>query len=1467
MEAHEAGGTDQEEWDSGKLNTTSLGVVGHDEDSTRSQSQQTSNSVPDDAPVPFDSPARTAQLNAFSRLKARRPQRLDESNVDSFETHNLGAVQLSTADIVSLQKARILEPSDDVNDRQLLSSYFNSIASDVGGFDIDLCCDRYGFNSHCTQFCSLEKPAQCANLRGLRIWANLPFLDEDQLTAIMEHFLAEKAADPSTSGAFMVPDWSNKEWFQYFQGMDVIRYFPRGTVLFTKPAPRINGKPTRRERLGPTRWPVLVFYCPPGPVPSNQQLHVPPLPARPLLGDRVDPPADGDDDAVACSNSINIPDPFARIAQALADDSRGFTLKATVNGHQCNAFLDTGAEGWVGNFISERLVTILGLRTTPVSFRVRMGDDRFCTPIGSVSICLKLRAKQGVLKKTWECTVIPMPAKADVILGVPWFQQYNPDLDWHNNTVTTRCTHGPNYTFKAYRGGEVSNTPNLQWLSADAFEYAINEQDTVEAWLAFLRPKEDFAQRVGKETSASHLPSDIPPEIRQLVDKYAHVFPERLPEGNPSHDFKHRIVLKESTEPFCRYPYRLSRPEAEELQLQLADLIAAGRIRSASSPWGAPVLFARKKDGGLRMCIDYRVLNKQTVKNKYPLPRTEDCIDRLYKATVFTSLDLASGFWQIPVADEDIHKTAFVTPQGQYEWTVMPFGLCNAPATFQKMMDTVLQEFIGQFVVVYIDDVSIYSNSWEEHLEHLEKVFSRLAEFGLYCKPHKCSFGKPEIKFLGFIIGGGKVRIDEGAICSVRDWTEPTNPSEVRSFTGFLNHYRDFIEHLSDKAAPLTRLQSPKVEWRWGEEERRAFDSLKQALISAPVLRIFDPERETRVVTDASNFATGACLFQQYDDGWHPVVYDSKKLDDAQRNYSTYDKELLAIHRALMKWRCYLLGDYFEVLTDHATLRHLLQQPELKNARRIRWISDLQEFNFDVLYSPGATNPADPLSRLSYHAMANLTIAGLRFLSITENAFVELAHMHIATIEIDAALKKRIIAGYGNDLYFKLKSNTATFDQRHGLYYFHGRICIPNDLELKQFLLHEYHEAPYSGHQGIKRTHDAVARVYWWPRMGKDVRDYVNSCLTCQRTKPRNVKPYGLLEPLEIPSRRWDDISMDFITHLPVSPSTGHESVLVIVDRLSKGVHFVPCNMDMTAEDTAALFIKEFFRLHGLPKSIVSDRDPRFTAEFWRALFAKLGTRLSMSSGYHPQTDGQTERMNRTLEEMLRAYCGDESRQHLWEDYLYILEFEINNSVNRSTGFTPFYLLTGQHPHTPATLALDSEPPSLRVPAATEDFLSGINAAVEAARNSIARAQQSMKEHYDKGRTPLTLSVGDWVFVERTGLPEDRRGGKLACRRSGPFQITRQINPVAYQLDTPATWTSHDVFHVSFLTPAKPHREAAPAKVLSARTYRRQQQLRVRYQGAGPESDEWLPASLVRVKYPVFYISFVRELGATGGQL
>ncbi|GJP61476.1 hypothetical protein CLOP_g18631 [Closterium sp. NIES-67] len=458
----------------------------------------------------------------------------------------------------------------------------------------------------------------------------------------------------------------------------------------------------------------------------------------------------------------------------------------------------------------------------------------------------------------------------------------------------------------------------------------------------------------------------------------------------------------------------------------------------------------------------------------------------------FSKIDLRGGYHQIRVNEADCYKTAFRTRYGSYEYTVMPFGLTNAPSTFQLTMNEVFRPLLDKCVIVYLDDILIYSTTREQHLKDLEAVFSLLQQHRLITKGSKCEFLKQELEFLGHVISINGVKIDPKKIATIQDWKPPANLRELQSFLGFVNYVRRFIPNMAEVTSPLTDLLKKGKFYEWGGEQQAAFDQLKLFLTTPPVLRIADPHRPFELITDASDLAVGAVLLQDFGEGLQPIAYESRKLNPAERNYPVHDKELLAVRTAAL-------------------------------------------------------------------------------------------------------------------------------------------------------LIQEAHDSNFSGHYGIDKTAKLLSRNYYWPDLSTDVQQYVTSCATCQRMKSSRLRRAGLLQPLEPPSRPWQQVTMDFVTSLPAGPS-GNDAILVVVDRLTKMAHFAACKTTITAEQTAKLFLTNIVRLHGIPSAIISDRDTRFTSNFWTKTWQQYGTRLHLSTAYHPQSDGQTERTNQTMEQLLHTTCTDPSQ-------------------------------------------------------------------------------------------------------------------------------------------------------------------------------------------------------------------------------
>jgi hypothetical protein len=801
------------------------------------------------------------------------------------------------------------------------------------------------------------------------------------------------------------------------------------------------------------------------------------------------------------------------------------------------------------------------------------------------------------------------------------------------------------------------------------------------------------------------------------------------------------------------------------------------------------VLFQEKQDGTLRLCVDYRGLNKVTVKNRYPVPLIADLFDRLSGAEFFTKLDLRSGYWQVRIAEGDTPKTTMVTRYGSYEFKVMPFGLTNAPATFCNLMNDVFHDVIDKFVVVYLDDIVIYSRSLEDHLGHLRFVFQRLREHRLYVKKEKCEFCTKEINFLGHVIGGGTVKMDPRKVQAIREWVAPIKVGELRSFLGLANYYRKFIKGYSKLVSPLTDLLQKGKPWTWDAACADAFEKIKSRIVAEPVLKLPDFDRPFEVHTDASDRAAGGVLVQ---DG-HPVAFESWKLKPAEQRYSAHEKEMLAVVHCLRAWRVYLLGTSFVIKTDNVANTFFKTQKKL-SPRQARWQEFLAEYDFEWEHRPGRHNQvADALSRKAVETIAALT---------------QLESTFVGKLK-DQAKEDRV--------YQKLVAQVQDGTVRRywlddGLLYAKGgRVFVPSG-GLRTQLLREHHDAQWAGHPGRERMLALLARSYFWPKMENDVELYVKTCLVCQQDKAERRIEAGLLQPLPIPEKPWVSVSMDFISGFP--EVKGFDGVMVVVDRFSKYGIFRPTPKNCSAETAAEEFYRHLVKLFGIPTDIVSDRDARFTGRFWTHLFNMMGTELKFSTANHPQTDGQTERMNQLLEEYLRHYVTASQRN--WLELLDTAQFCYNLHRSSATGFSPFELALGYQPLTPSEVALQKKEGPC--PAAYR-FARNKHEMLEEAQDSLAKAVRRMKKYADQGRRPLEFQVSDKVMLKLTPqiwkkVTSKRWHKGLIQRYDGPFEVVKRVGAVAYRLALPERMKIHPTFHVSFL---KPYHEDADADRVRAR--------------------------------------------------
>uniref|UniRef100_H3GBI2 Reverse transcriptase n=1 Tax=Phytophthora ramorum TaxID=164328 RepID=H3GBI2_PHYRM len=660
---------------------------------------------------------------------------------------------------------------------------------------------------------------------------------------------------------------------------------------------------------------------------------------------------------------------------------------------------------------------------------------------------------------------------------------------------------------------------------------------------------------------------------------------------------------------------------------------------------------------------DIEQLNDATIPAQTPIPRKDMVLDSMSRSVIYRAIDLTDGFYQILMREGDVPLTAVSTPSGMlWEWLVMPQGLKNAPAIFNRMVSHVLRP-LRDFAPSYFDDIFVHSHAEEGlsaidvHLRHLRQVFQVMRENKLYANLKKCVFCAPEIPVLGCYISKNGVRADPEKVSSICSWPPPLNPTELRQWLGLANYLHKYTKGYAGLIQPLSSLLKKDATWSWRPEHQVAFDSVKKSLASAPILMLPDDAKPFHVVCDASDFAIGCALMQFDNEGCERVVsYQSRQMKPAERNYPVHDKELLAMRYALIKFRVYLLGEQtFAVYTDHASLRTAMKSPHLSQCMA-RWLSFFAEYNFVVHYKPGKNNIlADALSRRpDYDPRAT---RGHQVIDEDEDdedhcAMCLTSGVNLMNVTPEMPLREDIAVAYNDDAVYAailahllspsdktlraLPNNTRNQINRYQLdgdlltysidRFDAPRIAIPNDDDLRARIIHVFHDSPVGGHLGREKTFAAVSRDFYWPHMYKWVRKWVRTCEICQRVKPSKSSQVPL-RSLPIAAEAWRSVSMDFIFGLPPD-ADGRTGVLVFVDRFSKMVHLIPVSDTITAAESAVHFVDAVFRHHGLPESIVSDRDPRFTSAFWSSLFQLLGTKLLMSTAAHPETDGQTERVN-----------------------------------------------------------------------------------------------------------------------------------------------------------------------------------------------------------------------------------------------
>lgn len=1049
---------------------------------------------------------------------------------------------------------------------------------------------------------------------------------------------------------------------------------------------------------------------------------------------------------------------------------KSFRLQGTFGKHHLLILVDSGS---VSSFINQDLVNQLQCtkKEMPAStFVVANGQKMTCdTFVPSFEWTI-----QGH-KFVQDIQILPLGCY-DMILGHDWLDSHSPMwIHWRRKVM--RFTHQKR---RITLHGVKDNTavcrpvqfPKLKGLHRrGAISHIVQVQ---------LKPDGHTFQVDVLEPDKGGTNNVVVPEIQQLLDEFQSVFasPTKLP---PSREADHRIPLIPGAQPIKARPYRYTPQQKSEIEAQVKEMLAQGIIQRSVSSFASPVLLVKKKDGTWRFCVDYRQLNELTIKHKYPVPIVEELLDELAGAQWFTKLDLRSGYHQICLADGDQHKTAFQTHHGLFEFLVMPFGLTNAPASFQSLMNQVFSALLRKCVLVFVDDILVYSSTLEKHISDLRDVLMLLQQNQLLVKFSKCSFAKQELEYLGHIIGRNGVATDPSKLSAVVQWPKPKTLKDLRGFLGLTGYYRRFIRHYGILAQPLTHLLKKGILFQWGPEQNQAFELLKEAMSQAPVLALPDFAQSFVLETDACNTGIGAVLMQN----GHPVAFLSQALCSRSQTLSTYEKECMAIILAVDKWRAYLQHREFTILTDHQSLMHLSDQRLLTGIQHKAFVK-LLGLQFVIKYKKGISNAAaDALSRQhDGQVVAAISKVTPMWMENLQNGYVDDAHAQQLILELS------VVSTHSND---------EGYSYVDGLLRYKDRIWVGNNSIAQAHILQALHSSGVGGHSGVRPTYERVKQFFAWPKLKQSVQKFVASCSICQQAKVEHIKTPGLLQPLQVPTQAWEMVSLDFIEGLPISHKC--DVILVVIDRFSKYGHFFPLKHPFTALQVAQVFIDNIYRLHGLPQIIVSDRDRIFTSTLWKELFRLSDTSLHMSSSYHPQTDGQTERLNQCLELYLR--CAVHSCPRKWFEWLPLAEYWYNTTYHSSLERTPFEVIYGNKPrHLGIVSTMDCKSPDLEV------WLNSRTIMIEVLRQQLLRAQRRMKSQADKKRSERQFAEGDLVYLKLQPFiqqsVETRSNRKLSMRYFGPYKVLARVGAVAYRLELPSSSKIHPVVHVSLLKPHVP---------------------------------------------------------------
>ncbi|RAL59221.1 hypothetical protein DID88_006676 [Monilinia fructigena] len=1064
-------------------------------------------------------------------------------------------------------------------------------------------------------------------------------------------------------------------------------------------------------------------------------------------------------------------------------DSSPFLVSTLVN-KDCFAktLLDSGCLSY--GLVSSAFATKNNLQRIPIPPRGLSGFDApssgKVTDVAVVSLDI-----DGHYEERSFLYIVPKLESYEMILGLPWINKQDARI----NGPKSECFIASTGTLVRNQASslEPNGMLNIDCLpiSIKAFR-AITKNPRKRKIEVFAVSLKDIAKALAKTKKEKTDPrTKLPTTYWKFLKAFSPTDADKVPPLR-GEGIDHKIELisengKESTTVPWGPLYNMSYDELLVLRKTLTEYLDKGFIRVSNSPAAAPVLFVRKPGGGLRFCVDYRALNKVTRKDRYPLPLIQETLQRAGKAKWYTKLDVSQAFHRIRIAEGDEWKTAFRTRYGLYEWMVTPFGLANAPSTFQRYINHTLREYLDDFLSAY---------------PHIDK----------------CEFSVKRTKYLGFILDvNNGVEMDPEKVKAILEWQPPSSVKAVRSFLGFANFYRTFIRDYSDIVRPLTELTHKEQTFHWTDECQEVFTRLKEMFTTAPALVRFDKDKQT------------------YDEQGllRPCAFFSKKNSPAECNYEIYDKEMLAIIRCLEAWDPELRSvSEFEIRTDHKNLQYFMTIQKLTE-RQMRWSLVLSRYNFSITYIQGKDNVrADALSRrpqdmpdnaderVDYRTKQLLQIRQEpgRTARIIKAAPVQVSPVEQVNSDAEVTLEELWTKTEGDDDNLRQAREAVRQGQRtfptplklkvsisecslspEGRLMFRNRLWVPQDERLRTRMIQDVHDSKLCGHPGRENTTQILSRQYFWPQMSNDVRRFVRNCDSCGRNKAWRDIRQGFLKPLPIPNRIWNEISIDFIVELP--ESNGCTNMVVITDRLGKGTI---CDglKDTSAETVARWFIRTFYRRHYLPKAIVSDRGTQFVGQLWARLCQLLNIVRRLSTAFHPETDGSTERMNQIVETYLRMFVNHTQKD--WEELLPLAELAINNRTATATKVSPFFLEHGYHAE-PLDIQYDlaNQKESFSPIQKADAIVRKLKDVQEWAQSAMATAQQTMEDITNRRRRQApSFKVGDKVWLSLRNIRTTKQCKKLDAKQA-KYTVIGIVGTHSYRLNTPPG--IHNVFHSQLL--------------------------------------------------------------------